>query len=73
MEAPPNLGQQYTSSFHDMYGELAREKDATLIPFLLDGVAGHRELNQADGLHPNIRGERIVAHTVWDALKPALR
>jgi acyl-CoA thioesterase-1 len=73
MEAPPNLGQQYTSAFHDMYGELAREKDATLIPFLLDGVAGHRELNQADGLHPNIRGERIVAHTVWDALKPALR
>lgn len=71
-EAPPNLGQQYTSAFHDMYGELAKEKGATLMPFLLNGVAGHPDLNQGDGLHPNVRGERIVAANVWKAIRPAV-
>lgn len=73
MEAPPNLGQQYASAFHDMYGELAREKGATLIPFLLNGVAGHADLNQADGLHPNVTGEKIVATNVWDSLRRAVQ
>lgn len=72
MEAPPNLGQQYTTAFHQMYVDLAREKGATLIPFLLNGVAGHAELNQADGLHPNVRGEKIVAANVWKSLRKAL-
>lgn len=72
MEAPPNLGQQYASDFHNMYGELAREKGVTLIPFLLNGVAGHAELNQADGLHPNVTGEKIVAANVWNALKAGI-
>lgn len=73
MEAPPNLGQQYTIAFHDMYGELAQEKGATLIPFLLNGVAGHADLNQADGLHPNVTGEKMVAANVWNSLKGALK
>ena len=72
MEAPPNLGQEYTVAFHNMYGELAREKGVTLVPFLLSGVAGIADLNQGDGLHPNIRGERIVADNVWKSLRPAL-
>jgi acyl-CoA thioesterase-1 len=72
MEAPPNLGRQYATAFHDMYGELAREKGATLVPFLLGGVAGVAALNQADGVHPNFRGEQIVAATVWKALQPVL-
>lgn len=72
MEAPPNLGQQYSTAFHNMYGEIAREKGVTLIPFLLKGVAGITGLNQADGVHPNVRGERIVATNVWEALKTAL-
>ena len=46
---------------------LGREKGVTLLPFLLDGVAGQRELNQADGIHPNYAGERIVAANVWGA------
>lgn len=72
MEAPPNLGQQYVVAFHDMYRELAKQKGATLVPFLLNGVAGSAELNQADGLHPNARGERIVAANIWKSLQPAL-
>jgi acyl-CoA thioesterase-1 len=73
MEAPPNLGRTYTSQFHDMYGAIAKDKGVQLIPFLLNGVAGNAELNQADGLHPNVRGERIVAHNIWTALEPVVQ
>ena len=72
MEAPPNLGQEYTSEFHAMFAELAREHGATLMPFLLLGVAGETRLNQGDGIHPNNDGERIVADNVWRALEPLL-
>lgn len=72
MEAPPNLGQEYTSAFHAMFAELAREHGATLLPFLLTGVAGESRLNQGDGMHPNNAGERIVAENVWRALMPLL-
>ena len=73
MEAPPNLGPQYTRAFHAMYGDVAKETGATLIPFLLQGVAGDRELNQADGIHPTQRGEHIVADNVWRSIEPVLR
>jgi acyl-CoA thioesterase-1 len=72
MEAPTNLGARYTAAFHDMYPALARQHQVVLLPFLLDGVAGVRTLNQADGIHPNDRGERIVAENVWRAIEPAL-
>ena len=72
MEAPPNLGQEYTSTFRAMFPGLAREHGATLVPFLLQGVAGEARLNQNDGIHPNNQGERIVAETVWRALQPVL-
>ena len=72
MEAPPNLGQEYTSEFRAMFAELAREHGATLMPFLLAGVAGETRLNQADGIHPNNAGERIVADNVWRSLQPLL-
>src|SRR5215212_1075568 len=61
MEAPPNLGPEYTSAFHAMFPDLAREHGATLLPFLLEGVAGEPRLNQGDGIHPNNEGEKIVA------------
>jgi acyl-CoA thioesterase I len=73
MEAPPNLGQEYTSAFHAMFPELAREHGVTLVPFLLEGVAGQTTLNQGDGIHPNSAGERIVADNVWRVLQPALK
>jgi acyl-CoA thioesterase I len=72
MEAPPNMGQTYTRQFHAMYGELAKEAGVPLLPFLLDGVAGVAKLNQADGIHPNEEGSRIVASNVWRAVQPVL-
>lgn len=72
MEAPPNLGPEYTSRFRDMYPAVASETGAGLVPFLLDGVAGDRSLNQADGIHPNEAGARIAARTVWPAFSDAI-
>lgn len=72
MEALPNFGEKYTSDFRAMFPEVARQNGVTLLPFLLEGVAGHRELNQPDGIHPNMAGERIVAENVWRAIHPIL-
>jgi acyl-CoA thioesterase-1 len=72
MEAPPNFGAGYTASFREAYKDVARDEGLVLLPFLLDRVAGHAELNQEDGIHPNLAGERIVAENVWRALKPVV-
>jgi acyl-CoA thioesterase-1 len=72
MEALPNLGARYTAEFHAVFPAVAREKGVPLLPFLLDGVAGRRALNQGDGMHPNYAGERIVAANVWRGLEPIL-
>lgn len=73
MEAPTNLGRDYTTRFHAAYVRAAKETGVPLWPFLLDRVAGVSRLNQADGIHPNEEGSRVVAATVWGALEPALR
>lgn len=72
MEAPPNLGPAYTREFHAVFPAAAKAEGATLLPFLLDSVAGHPALNQADGMHPNVAGAKIVARTEWRALLPIL-
>lgn len=73
MQAPPNLGATYAESFRRLYVDLARETNATLIPFLLEGVAGDPALNQADGVHPTARGQQILAENVWRVLEPVLQ
>jgi acyl-CoA thioesterase I len=73
MRAAPNLGRPYVERFDALYPELARENGLPFVPFLLEGVAGERELNLADGIHPNARGHRRLAETVWRTLEPVLR
>lgn len=73
MQAPPNLGRRYTEEFSQMFVDLARANGAALVPFLLEGVGGHAELNQPDGIHPNERGHQIVANNVWKVLEPIVR
>jgi acyl-CoA thioesterase-1 len=73
MQAPPNLGSRYTREFRDLFTALARDNGATLIPFLLEGVAAVPALNQADGIHPTAEGARVMADNVWRVLEPVLR
>ena len=72
MEAPPNFGNEYTVSFREVYRDLAWQYRVAFVPFMLDKVAGHADLNQRDGIHPNVEGTRIVADTIWNKLKPML-
>lgn len=72
MMVPPNMGPDYTASFRKIFPELARTNNATLIPFLLENVAGYEKLNLADGIHPNREGHRIVAENVYKVLSPLL-
>jgi acyl-CoA thioesterase I len=56
-----------------MYADLAVKNDATLIPYLLEGVGGNPLLNQPDRLHPNAAGQKILAENVWRVLEPIAR
>ena len=72
MQAPPNLGQRYTSAFGAVFPEEAGRHDAALVPFLLQGVGGVDSLNQGDGIHPTAAGQQVLAETVWEVLERTL-
>ena len=72
MEAPPNMGQTYTSRIREIYTELRNENDVSFMPFILEGVAGDPDLNQSDGIHPTEAGHRVVADDLWEYLRPML-
>lgn len=72
MQIPPNLGTDYTREFRELFKQLADKNKAILIPFLLENVGGIPKLNQADGIHPNPAGHKIVAETVWNIIRPIL-
>ena len=73
MQLPPNMGIDYTTEFKKIFPELAKKNDLYLIPFLLKDVGGIPELNQADGIHPTSKGQKIVANNVWEILEPLLK
>ncbi len=64
MKVPPNYGKDYSDGFEAIYPRVAKETGAALMPFLLEGVGGDPELNQADGIHPTVAGHKIVAKNV---------
>ena len=65
MQIPPNMGQDYTSEFKDIFPDLAKKNNVGLSPFLLEDVAGNPELNQPDGIHPTAEGQKIIANNIW--------
>ncbi|KAK3605162.1 hypothetical protein CHS0354_000832 [Potamilus streckersoni] len=72
MKAPPNLGIQYRKSFDVIYPKAASRASTYLIPFILENVAGNKELNQNDAIHPNEKGHKIIADDVWIHIKKLL-
>jgi acyl-CoA thioesterase-1 len=73
MEAPPNLGDDYTRRFRAVYPAAAATAGATLVPFFLADVAGIDSLNLPDGIHPTPRGHELAAAAAWRYLMPVLR
>lgn len=72
MLLPPNYGGPYTQAFASTYKDLAQRYKLSLVPFLLANVAEHRDMVQADGLHPLAKAEPQVLDNVWSSLKPLL-
>jgi acyl-CoA thioesterase-1 len=64
MLAPPNLGEDYGRAFAAVYQRLAAKHHVPLYRFFLDGVAGHPELTQADGIHPTAKGIALIVRRI---------
>lgn len=72
MMMPPNMGQQYTTQFRNIFPDLAKTNNISLVPFLLEGVGGEVKLNQQDGIHPTAEGHAILAENVWKVMAKLL-
>jgi len=73
MLAFPNMGQSYVKRFNSIYPNLAKEENILLSPFLLENVAGIKELNQKDGIHPTAEGHKLVAETLYPSIKKLIQ
>lgn len=69
MKAPRNLGPDYANAFDPIYPRLAKEFGVLFYPFVLDGVALNAKLNQADGMHPNPDGVKIIVGRMLPSVK----
>jgi len=69
MKAPRNLGPEYAAQFDAIYPRLAKRYGVLFYPFILDGVAANPRLNQADGIHPNPQGVKIIADRLLPYVK----
>lgn len=72
MLIPPNYGEEYSKRFKEMYEEIKNKYQLKSMPFLLDEVAGQKDLNQIDGIHPNVEGHKIIAKNVFKFIKEEL-
>ncbi len=73
MRVPTNYGPDYTETFAAIYPRIAKSEKTGLMPFLLEGVGGHPELNFDDGVHPNQEGQQIIADNVLVYVELALK
>lgn len=72
MQMPDNFGKEYVKKFREVFPEVAKRNNLPLIPFLLEGVGGVPELNLPDLIHPNQKGQEVIAETVWKTLQPMI-
>ena len=73
MKIPPNYGLKYSRQFSENYQILAKKYNVSLVPFLLEGVAGNPDLMQADGLHPTAAAQSKIVGNVWPMLAKMLK
>jgi acyl-CoA thioesterase-1 len=71
MEAPTNLGDDYRQNFRAAFAEVAagHRRSVAFVPFLLEGVGGMPQFNQADGIHPNEQGQKMIAELLYPKLR----
>jgi len=69
---PDSMGEAYARPYREAFARIADEEGVTFLPFLLEGVGGEPEYNLPDRIHPNAKGQEIIASHVWETLKPLL-
>lgn len=72
IEDPLHPGSSYSANFNSIYTRVSKDENTALIPFLLSGVIGKKNLLQTDGFHPNIEGNQIMTEHIWEGLRPIL-
>jgi len=72
MQLPPNYGAAFTAQFAQIYADVAKSHNVTLIPFILEGVGGTLDMMQSDGIHPNDKGQPLILDNVWQVLAKIL-
>jgi acyl-CoA thioesterase-1 len=72
MHAQRNLGADYVQQFDAIYPRLAKDYGVLFYPFFLDGVALNPKLNQADGMHPNPAGVKVIVSRMLPSVKKLL-
>ncbi len=72
MQIPPNYGRDYAQRFAAVFSNVAKNENARLVPFLMEGIATNRAMFQADGIHPNEDAQPQLLDNVWPALRPML-
>jgi acyl-CoA thioesterase-1 len=77
MQVPPNYGRRYGEDFFALFARVARAERASLVPFLLKGVADDparaEQLFQPDRIHPTAAAHPIMLDNVWPVLRPLLK
>ncbi|MCK9394559.1 MAG: arylesterase [Methylobacter sp.] len=73
MKIPPNYGKRYIDLFYNIYPQLATELGVPYVPFIMEDVALTKDMMQPDGLHPNAKGQPVIADKVWPQLLPLLK
>ncbi|MEE7625359.1 arylesterase [Methylobacter sp. Wu8] len=73
MKIPPNYGKRYIDLFYTIYPQLATELGIPYVPFIMEDVALTQDMMQQDGLHPNAKGQPVIADKVWPQLLPLLK
>ena len=72
MQMPGNMGREFVEQFRAVFPAVAKENNAVLMPFLIEGVGGVAEFNQSDMIHPNAEGQKRIAENVWKILQKVL-
>jgi acyl-CoA thioesterase-1 len=72
MRIPPNYGQVYTRRFEALFAEVARQQNASLVPFMLQGFADKREWFQSDGIHPAVEAQPRILDNIYRRLRALL-
>jgi acyl-CoA thioesterase-1 len=71
--APAASSGSYGRAFNAVFPEVARATGAVLAPDFLVGVSDNPALKQADGLHPDAAGVRLIAQRLAPVVARALR